>query len=306
MKNLHLLQIDTTSKLVKIYNDVNRETFTLKLDVEVNDSFKEYVNVYITSDEEIKEGDVVKIPCGVGKVKELFWKFGNDNPSYIVEDIFIYKLRYGQKEGELQINSFRYEDVKKITLTTDQDLINDGIQAIDDEFLEWFVKNPSCEFVMTIPDVIGLRDVFQPTGKDLYKIIIPKEETKPKTMLESLQEYFKNTPKEKVLEDWNEFQHLDEEGITVKEFLENQKQETLEEAAEKYSENWEKITGLDYENTVPSEVNKLDFINGAKWQQERMYSEEEVRKMFSRYNEVIAHRDNEEWQAWIDKQFKKK
>ena len=82
--------------------------------------------------------------------------------------------------------------------------------------------------------------------------------------------------------------------------------ETLEEAAEKYSENWEEITGLDYENTVPSEVNKLDFINGAKWQQERMYSEEEVRKMFSRYNEVIAHRDNEEWQAWIDKQFKKK
>lgn len=87
---------------------------------------------------------------------------------------------------------------------------------------------------------------------------IPKEETKPKTILESLQEYFKNTSKEKVLEDWNEFQHLDEEGITVKEFLENQKQETLEQAAEKYSENWEEITGLDYENTVPSEVNKFE------------------------------------------------
>ena len=42
--------------------------------------------------------------------------------------------------------------------------------------------------------------------------------------------------------------------------------ETLEEAAEKYSENWEEITGLDYEIVVPSEVNKLDFINGAKWQ----------------------------------------
>ena len=57
------------------------------------------------------------------------------------------------------------------------------------------------------------------------------------------------------------------------------KQEILEEAAEKYSENWEEITGLDYENVVPSEVNKLDFINGAKWQQEQdknLYSEEEV------------------------------
>ena len=57
------------------------------------------------------------------------------------------------------------------------------------------------------------------------------------------------------------------------------KQETLEEAAEKYSENWEEITGLDYENVVPSEVNKLDFINGAKWQQEQnknLYSEEDL------------------------------
>ena len=71
--------------------------------------------LFITSDEEIKEGGVVKIPCGVGKVKKLNWKFGNDNPSYIVEDIFIYKLRYGQKKGELQINSFRYEDVKKLS-----------------------------------------------------------------------------------------------------------------------------------------------------------------------------------------------
>ena len=51
----------------------------------------------------------------------------------------------------------------------------------------------------------------------LKKQNIEKEATK--TMYESLQEYFKNTPKEKVIEDWNEFQHLDEEGITVKEFL---------------------------------------------------------------------------------------
>ena len=47
---------------------------------------------------------------------------------------------------------------------------------------------------------------------------------KNKTIYKNLQEYLKNTPKEKVLEDWNEFQHLDNEGITVKAFLENQKQ----------------------------------------------------------------------------------
>jgi hypothetical protein len=39
------------------------------------------------------------------------------------------------------------KDYKKIILTTDQDLIKDGVQAIPDDFLEWFVKNPSCEFV---------------------------------------------------------------------------------------------------------------------------------------------------------------
>ena len=148
--------------------------------------------------------------------------------------------------------------VGNIILTTNKSLINDGVQAIDDEFLQWFVKNPSCKRVRV--DKFVSRKFFCTTP------IISREETKPKTILESLQEYFKNTPKEKVLEDWNEFQHLDEEGITVKEFLENQKQETLEQAAEKYSENWEEITGLDYENTVPSEVNKLDFIAGAKWQ----------------------------------------
>ena len=362
MKNLHLLPIEKSSRLVKIYNDVNRETFALKLDVEVNDSFKEYVNVYITSDEEIKEGDVVKIPCGVGKVKELFWKFGNDNPSYIVEDIFIYKLRYGQKEGELQINSFRYEDVKKIILTTDSKLIKDGVQEINDEFLEWFVKNSSCEQI-SVEEVyfhgsgyykaseLSEQEKEKYSFMKKYKIIIPKEEstfytkkckcmifeancftglckncggipkeeTKPKTMLESLQEYFKNTSKEKVLEDWNEFQHLDEEGITVKEFLENQKQETLEQAAEKYSENWEEITGLDYENTVPSEVNKLDFINGAKWQQEQnknLYSEEdmiEFADFYYQYKELIKLNNWETievskedvFKKWFE-QFKKK
>ena len=164
--------------------------------------------------------------------------------------------------------------VGNIILTTNKLLIKDGVQKIDDEFLEWFVRNPNCEFINVeekTPDEIEVElnihghdigltdrefDEWVNNGGQLYKIIIPKEEstfytkkckcmifesncftglckncggtpkeeTKPKTIFESLQEYFKNTPKEKVLEDWNEFQHLDEEGITVKEFLENQKQ----------------------------------------------------------------------------------
>ena len=250
MKNLHLLPtekpsilgrfIDTNNLFLRASNDIPRG---------------ENVNIYITSDEEIKEGDVAKIPCGVGKVKELTWKFGNDNPSYIVEDIFIYKLRYGQKEGELQINSFRYEDVKKIILTTDHDLIKDGVQAIDDEFLEWFVKNPSCEFVMTIPDVIGLRDVFQPTGKDLYKIIIPKEE---------------------------EFELVSIGEETVKLVIpmiqdkEEIKQETLEEAVKR------EYNARKFNSDYP--FNPQSFILGAKWQQEQEQNNEN--SWFNQYQEV--------------------
>ena len=60
---------------------------------------------------------------------------------------------------------------KKIILTTDQDLIKDGVQAIDDEFLEWFVKNSSCIVVKVI------KNWNYPLDKRWkYKIIIPKEE----------------------------------------------------------------------------------------------------------------------------------
>ena len=45
------------------------------------------------------------------------------------------------------VNFIEFTGSKKIILTTDQDLIKDGVQAIEDEFLQWFVKNPSCEWV---------------------------------------------------------------------------------------------------------------------------------------------------------------
>lgn len=53
--------------------------------------------------------------------------------------------------------------------------------------------------------------------------------------------------------------------------------ETLEEAAEKYSNKvWDNI--ITYQDAISEKINtKIDFINGAKWQAERMYSEEEVK-----------------------------
>jgi hypothetical protein len=68
-------------------------------------------------------------------------------------------------------------------MTTDQDLIKDGVQGIDDEFLEWFVKNPSCESIevknISIKVVKGYKnngeiDCYHTNG---YEIIIPKRRT---------------------------------------------------------------------------------------------------------------------------------
>ncbi len=103
-------------------------------------------NIYITSDEEIKDGDW----C-LSKLNEV--------------------VRFGK--------NFTSSLYKKIILTTDQDLIKDGVQAIDDEFLEWFVKNPSCESV-------EVKELLSNSGNAFYgyKIIIPKEEPKQETLEE--------------------------------------------------------------------------------------------------------------------------
>jgi hypothetical protein len=69
---------------------------------------------------------------------------------------------------------------KEILLSTDIELTQDGVQAIDDEFLEWFVKNPSCESV----DVFSSKWYLAGEQKEYLKIIIPKEEPKQETLEE--------------------------------------------------------------------------------------------------------------------------
>jgi len=98
--------------------------------------------LFITSDEEIKEG---------------------------VDQWYLDKvLNEPYNSGGAQYSS--KQDV--IILTTDQDLIKDGVQVIDDEFLEWFVKNPSCEYAEVEKYFHEVGDTFD------YEIIIPQEEPK--------------------------------------------------------------------------------------------------------------------------------
>ena len=71
--------------------------------------------------------------------------------------------------------------------------------------------------------------------------------------------------------------------------------ETLEEAAQRYTEEHK------WEEQDPW----LDFIEGAKWQQERMYSEEEVRKILWEYIKPQSTSEGILLDSFLE-QFKKK
>ena len=228
MKNIHLIQTDKPSRiyLVKSNNKLgitsNNPEYTQNFG-----SGTQNQHIYITSDEEIKEGD---------------WFFNGEHILQCsdVTDIII------DTEGQWST----IEDCKKIILTTDQDLIKDGVQAISDEFLEWFVKNPGCESV-EVEDYYNPTNMVYGINTSPYKIIIPQEE-----------------PKRKIDTCYN----FDMEIGCVQDICrceqEEPKQETLEEAAENYVRN-------EFDTTLKL-ISKYSFTDGAKWQADRMYTEEEV------------------------------
>jgi len=151
--------------------------------------------------------------------------------------------------------NIKYNGAKKIMLTTDPQLIKFGVQAIDNEFLEWFVKNPSCESVEVEKGYLGMCGFVksdEPISKDKlhYKIIIPKEEPKQET----LEEFIKSQP---------------------------------------------------YYGTCTTEY-KEGIEEGAKWQAERMYSEEIINILDNvRYWETCPDKYKVIIEKFIE-QFKKK
>jgi predicted lipase len=143
MKNIHVLPTDKPSRL----HTTSKGKLVL-LNISIG-SKGHTQNIYITNSEEIKRYGEYYLDIDTNEVKTSF----KNMEKYLSNE-------------------------KKIILTTDQDLIKDGVQAIDDEFLEWFVKNPSCE---SIEVESGL--FFYAEGEDRrYKIIIPKEEPKQETL----------------------------------------------------------------------------------------------------------------------------
>ena len=151
MKNIHVLPTDKPSRLHFFYEVALTITSEYK-----NSVCDTEVNIYITSDDKIKEGD---------------WFYASDRNT----------IHKNQWKSDIK---YEFPFYYKIILTTDQDLIKDGVQPIDDKFLEWFVKNPSCESV-EVQKWASLAEC----GYS-YHITIPQEEFKQETLEEAAERLY--------------------------------------------------------------------------------------------------------------------
>ena len=188
MKNLHVLTTENQSRLR--YNTITK-IWELNEFPKYHTDIKSTHNIYITSEEEIKEGD-------------WYLDTSMKSSNFAVNKCDSERLETVAKQFK---NLF-----KKIILTTDQKLTDGNVQPIPDEFLEWFVKNSSCEEIEIkhiIKEYVDDQDAY---GYDVnyYTIITPKEESKTNLekllfpeLVAELAGYYKNTqlvekPKEVV------------------------------------------------------------------------------------------------------------
>ena len=252
MKNIHILPTTQPSRLHYYYSFTPQYALSKEA---LN--WRTASHIYITSDEEIQEGDwilyganqIVKIEIQINKNSEHFKIYG-----------------IGAR--------------RRIILTTDPTLIADGVQSIEDDFLEWFVKNSSCDFVEVVKEGYKKNSMIDEATSYRYKIIIPQEEPKHACTCGVCNE----------CEEQETVQILNEAKENAL------KQSTLEEAAEKYAirsfdSSWKDVTD--------------HFIAGAKWQAERMYSEEEVFSILDKVFHMHASNHRKDAKDWFE-QFKKK
>jgi hypothetical protein len=250
MGNIHVLPTDKPSRLCLDSKD--KLLFAKYCGYTIADGKQ---NIYITSDEEIKEGDYI---------------FETDTNKVNIADKDYYR------------NEFDF----KIILTTDQDLIKDGVQAIDDIFLEWFVNNPSCEYVEVKSWKIDkewdeIYTQFNPIYpmKTKYKIIIPKEEPEQECMITKSMQLdaeiaYKSLPKQENTIEYDLLQH-------IKFCLECKNESQAIRLIEKY--------GFEKQE-----------------QDKNKYSEEEVHKIIGSYQaHLTAFNTNFTYNKWFE-QFKKK
>jgi hypothetical protein len=246
MKNIHLLPTDKPSRLR--YDEAN--TLWISCFSEFGNTIDNKQYIYITSDEEIKEGDWCIEYDDIDKKWLSPYKPNNESWDMVG------KANYCRIRGA----------VKKIILTTDPQLIADGVQDVDDEFLEWFVKNPSCEEV----------NAYWYEGIEVghfYKIIIPKEEPKQETLEEAAEKYVKSDLKKTPLY-WLFHD-------TFKDGAKWQAQRMVSKVSYEEALSMQKTSNFGYE----SKINELEE------QIKRMYSKKDIKDFLEtlHFNGYIDH-----------------
>ena len=310
MKNIRVLPTDKPSRL-QLFEGINEFEFQL---CSKDSFFNKGTHIYITNDEVIKEGDWCIYNSG--EIIQYLVKLNTDN-------------------------------LKKIILTTDLKLIKDGVQAIDDDFLEWFVSKANDSGVPI--DIVEVESFCKngdncPSQGDYYKqhlcdvgykIIIPKEEQKQNlidmmqddeklglydygwckgnvvlpneenccTPIGQIKRYVDCKGCDRKPNKLNLTQlSKDVDDVLDKEtkesmsqwLKEKRQQETLEEAAER-------LFGNIFGNAMSIDWAKDKAIELAKWQAERMYSEEEVLELLEK---ALTHKDDGETGSLITAQGK--
>jgi hypothetical protein len=182
----------------------------------------------------------------------------SDDSKIEADDYYIYNNQVLiSLNGERDKDDYKY--CKKIILTDNLDLIKDGVQPVDYEFLEWFVKNQNCEEV-------EVKKEPNYNGKDEILWISNNLQCK---QVESC------------------YNSLSKKCICPSKM----KQETLEEVAENFLLNDNSMS----DNDRIAYVN--GFLTCAKWQQEqnkKMYSEEDLRDCFYEAK-TPSYQDFGEW-----------
>jgi hypothetical protein len=285
MKNIHVLPTLQPSRLWK--NNLLQGILVLNEDALL---FNTAQNIYITSNKEIKDSEIDTKVCIFKSDKGMITCLS------------------GKGYGRVKTIGKYYE----VILTTDVDLIANGVQAIDDEFLEWFVKNPSCEEVKTNyiqEPCLNCEWNYDscPNSeeclKSKYKIIIPKEEPKFEDSIENSINIMSIansmfSKKEEPKQEFPQFGTKEFNDLASTYFGGKPKQETLEDAAEK----WFKEIGGE-----ASFMKAIEF--GIKWQQEQnknKYSEEEVYNIIEQSLNNYHLKTNKGYlKQWFEK-FKKK
>jgi hypothetical protein len=144
MKNLHLI---TTYKASRLFYDISMDKLILG-SYSGHSTWFENKHIYITSEK------------GGGSHGEYYIYTGSSDG---IPMLCQFDKIYNPSAMAASYN-------KKIILTTDEDLIKDGVQAIDDDFLQWFITNSSCEEV-------EIKSLLSDNGVVLfsYQIINPQE-----------------------------------------------------------------------------------------------------------------------------------